>query len=290
MPTTMTTLRSGAWSTAVGLDTERGPVVIRFSATDDDFRTDALASRFAGPDLPIPHVYGIGSQGDRWWCVSQRMPGIHLDELDAEGITRVLPSLAATLVAIRSVSSADTQGYGGLDKLGNGRFATFADQLLEIAVDHPGERGGGWSQRLRQHHHAQSVFDTGIAILQELAAFSPPARELIHQDTINFNVTVAEDRISGIFDWGCAMWGDALYDLAWFRFWNPWYTQWASVNLPDHLEVMVGMHGPNSLQRMQCYLLHIGLGHIRYNAFTENWVAMDDVVRATDALLRDRQP
>ncbi len=286
-PTGITTLRSGAWSRAVGFESERGPMVIRFSATADDFRADELAARFASSFLPIPQVYGIGALGDRYWCISQRMPGIHLDDLDAQGMVEVLPSLTAMLRSMRDVSAADTYGYGGWDTNGNGRFASFAGQLLEVGVDNPGERGGGWSENLRQHAHAQSIFDAGMSSLRELVTFAPDVRQLIHQDTINFNVTVANGKISGIFDWGCAMWGDALYDLAWFRFWNPWYTQWASVNIPDQLERMVGVQGDHAHERMHCYLLHIGIGHIRYNAFTENWSAMTDVVHATDKVLRE---
>ncbi len=286
-PTAITTLRSGTWSSAVGVETASGPMVIRFSATCDDFRADQLASTFATTDLPIPRVLGIGQLGERWWCVSERMPGRHLDELDASGVELVLPSLAAMLRTMQAVSAEGTHGYGGWDEMGNGRFASFAEQLLDVAHDKPDERGGGWSIRLRPHSHAQSVFDAGMTELRRLAAFVPDVRQLIHQDTINFNVTVFDDRVSGIFDWGCVMWGDALYDLAWLRFWNPWYPQWSSVHLPEQLEEMVGIHGENANERMRCYLLNIGLGHIRYNAFIENWDGMNDVALATENLLQE---
>ena len=32
-------------------------------------------------------------------------------------------------------------------------------------------------------------------------------------------VLVDKERISGIFDWGCSLCGDHLYELAWFDFW-----------------------------------------------------------------------
>lgn len=286
-PTAIKEIRGGAWSSAVALDTKRGPMIMRFSETGDDFGSDQLASQYAGPDLPIPAVYGIGQIGDRWWCISQRMPGGHLDELNAEELEVALPSVAAMLRALRSVTSENTSGYGGWDANGNGRFKSFADQLLDVAIDVPGDRGGGWSVRLRLHPRAQSVFEAGISKLESLIPYVPSVRQLIHQDTINYNVTMAGNQISGIFDWGCAMWGDALYDLAWFRFWYPWYPQWASLDLPSTLEEMVGVEGEHHSERMACYLVHIAIGHIRYNAFTENWKAMNEVVDATQSLLRD---
>lgn len=287
-PISTETLRSGAWSSAIGLETAAGPMVLRFSMTNDDFRSDQLASRFATDELPIPAVSGTGRLEDRYWCLSQRMPGVHLDELDANQLTMVIPSLAAMLRAMRSVTDPHTSGYGGWDANGNGTFSTFADQLLGVEIDHgSGARGGGWSDRMRPHTHAQAVFGGGVSLLHDLVSFIPPDRQLIHQDTINFNVTVVDDRMSGIFDWGCAMWGDALYDLAWFRFWNPWYSQWAELNLPDRLEELVVPHGEHADDRMRCYLLHIGLMHIRYNAYIENWTSMDEVVIATEKLLRE---
>lgn len=287
-PNAIETLRSGAWSSANCLDTDRGPMVLRFSMTGDDFRADELARRFAGPNLPIPVVFGTGKLGDRFWCMSRRMPGIHLDELDAERLIEVLPSLATMLREMRAVKSEDTTGLGGWDMNGNGHFTSFADQLLDVANDSsPSERGGGWSERLRPHSHAQMVFDEGMIVLRDLVQHIPTVRQLIHQDTINYNVTVNQHQISGIFDWGCAMWGDALYDLAWFRFWNPWYPQWASIGVPERLEHLVGTDGSHAGLRMRCYLLHIGLMHIRYNALIENWTAMNEVVAETEKLLRE---
>ena len=261
-------------------------MVLRFSKTGDDFRADELASAFATATLPIPRVYGMGQLDDRFWCLSQRMPGVHLDQLDADQMREVLPSLAAMLRAMREVDSSGTSGFGGWDADGNGMFATFADQLLDVAVDNRGERGGGWSERLATHTRGQQVFDAGIWLLGELSQFVPDTRQLIHQDTINFNITVDHGRISGIFDWGCAMWGDALYDIAWFGFWDLWYPQWSSLNLPNTLLDLVGAEGDHIAERMRCYLLHIGVMHIRYNALIENERALNEVVDATSNLIK----
>lgn len=284
-PLAVESLRSGAWSSAFGLDTASGPMVLRFSNTGDDFRADELASEFSGPDLPIPRVYGTGQLDDRFWCLSERMPGIHLDELNADQMNVVIASLAAMLRAMRAVDSSHTTGFGGWDAKGNGTFSTFADQLLDVTVDTPGERGGGWSERLATHTRARQVFDAGVHLMEEYSHFVPDSRQLIHEDTINYNVTVSEGRISGIFDWGCAMWGDALYDLAWFNFWNPWYPQWSSLDLPTRLQEAVGAEGDHVAERMHCYLLHIGVMHIRYNALIENERALDEVATATSDLI-----
>lgn len=284
-PSSIESLRPGAWSSATAVSTESGEYILRLAQTPDDFRCDQFVAQFSSPHLPIPAVQALGQFGRQWFCISSRMPGRHLDELSAKEMERTLPSVADTLIAIRDVDSTATTGYGGWDADGNGTFASFADQLLDVAVDNPDERGGGWSAVLSQHPYEQGIFNRGLELLRELCGFVPDSRQLIHMDTINFNVVVQDDLISGIFDWGCAMWGDALYDLAWFRFWNPWYSQWAELDIPGYLERHVGIEGDHAEERMRCYLLHIGLGHIRYNAFVGTLESMNDCAKATEKLL-----
>ncbi len=279
------TLRSGAWSSAVAVSTPSGHYIVRFAATPDDFYCDAHASQYASDDLPIPRFHGIGQLDKRFWCISDRMVGVHLDELSNEQWKQTLPSVARMLIAMREVDTSGTFGYGGWDRNGNGTFASFADQLLDVGNDVPGSRGGGWRPYLDQHEFARRVFDDGLVKLREHCRFLSVERHLIHEDTLNYNVVVHNNRISGVFDWGTAMWGDAIYDLAWFRFWNPWYPQWAELDIPGYLEREVGVNGAHRDERMHCCLLHIGLMHIRYFAFLGNLDDMNDVARETGKLL-----
>lgn len=282
---TLETLRSGAWSSAIAATTHSGEYVVRFAVTPDDFFCDANAAAFSTDHLPIPRVYGIGEFDHRFWCISDRMPGVHLDELSTEQMKLTLPSLARMLIAIRDVDSPFSTGYGGWNNDGNGVFPSFADQLLDVENDVPDSRGGGWKQFLNQHNYARQIFSDGVILLNKLCVYLPTDRHLIHEDTINYNVVVDNNRISGVFDWGTAMWGDAVYDLAWFRFWNPWYPQWEVLGIPGYLEREVGIIGEHPEERMRCCLLHIGLMHIRYNAFLGNLDDMNDVAKATEKLL-----
>lgn len=285
IPTDTEVLRSGAWSAAIGVTTDKGKFVLRFSRTPDDFRCDQYASSFAGPDLPVPRVFGLGRLDERWWCLSERMPGEHLDDLSPSDLEATLPSLARMLIAIRAANSSGTHGYGGWDAHGNGYFASFAEQLLDVGIDRPSERGGGWQEFLSHHPYEHRVFQNGFAEMERLSTFLPATRQLIHQDTINFNVTVQDNCISGVFDWGCAMWGDAIYDLAWFQFWQSWYPHWPE-GFVSRLIDAVGIEGDHIAERMRCCMLHIGIGHIRYNAFLGDAKGMNDVAIATERLLR----
>src|SRR6185436_6439031 len=96
---------------------------------------------------------------------------------------------------------------------------------------------------------------------------------------INRNVLVSGDKISGIFDWGCSMYGDHLYELAWFEFLAPWYTELNLAYLESELEQRwreADYIPANKKNRMMSCRLHIGLDHLAYNAFTGNWSALSD--------------
>ena len=40
-------------------------------------------------------------------------------------------------------------------------------------------------------------------------------------------------RLEAVFDWGCSLAGDFLYEVAWFTFWAPWYPALDAIDLPD---------------------------------------------------------
>ena len=123
--------------------------------------------------------------------------------------------------------------------------------------------------------------------LARLAALIPEGaegRHLIHSDLLNFNVLVADGRISAVVDWGCAMYGDFLYDLAWFQFWAPWYPDWGGIDFRREAArhyASIGLAVPRFEERLTACQIHIGLAAQAYNAFRERWDALEETSRRT---------
>src|SRR5207247_2258152 len=74
-------------------------------------------------------------------------------------------------------------------------------------------------------------FDEAFGVMAPLVERCPELRHLIHADLLNFNVLVEDDRIGALLDWGSAMFGDFLYDLAWLSFWWPFFPKWSQVDV-----------------------------------------------------------
>ncbi|HEU0165581.1 MAG TPA: phosphotransferase, partial [Thermomicrobiales bacterium] len=124
------------------------------------------------------------------------------------------------------------------------------------------------------------TFDEAFAKLVDLAAIGPVERHLIHSDLLNFNALVEGDRISAIFDWGCMLYGDFLYDPAWFAFWAPWYPAWRGIDFRAETVkhcAAIGLDVPHFDERFRACAIHIGLSNAAYSAYKGRWEQAGEV-------------
>ncbi len=239
---------------------------------------------YATEDLPIPRVLAIGRAFGGYYAVSTRVYGSPIDHLNAEHWQATIPSTVAMLEALRLADVSGTTGYGGWGGDGQATHTSWSSHLLAVNNDTPDRRNYGWRQRLSESSDGEDAFVWGYALLQQIVDDATP-RHLYHADLMNRNVLVQDDKISGVFDWGCACYGDHLYDLAWFEFWAPWYPEKDIAALRAALEQrwrQIGYAPPNKTARLQACYLHIGLDHLAYNAWLGNW----ETLAATAAQMR----
>jgi hygromycin-B 4-O-kinase len=259
----------GAWSRCFGFSHEGAELVVRFGLHVEDFERDRLAARFASAHLPIPQVIEIDEALDAWYCISTRARGTPLEQLDATEWDVTLPSLLMTLDALRNVDVTTTSGYGGWNNEGNASHGSWPEFLAAVSRDRPESRTHGWRQRLIESH-GDAAFVSGYEQMLEVARAFSGKRSIIHNDLLNRNVLAADGQITSVFDWGCSLYGDFVYELATIVFWSPWYPAIEQIDVVsrtlDHYGGM-GLDVTNFRERLRCCLLHIGLEHIAYNAF-----------------------
>lgn len=278
-------LGRGEWSQAFAFRRGGEDYVIRFGAHLQDFAKDRLAAaRYACSALPVPSVIELGQASGGHYAISKRVFGEYIDDIDEIGMRALLPSLLAALDAIRLADISGTTGYGLWDADGTAPHPTWRAALRDVANDRPTDRIHGWRDRLVSSPVGIGPFEEAYDELQELAERIPQNRYLIHNDLLHYNVLVGAHRVAAVLDWGCGMYGDFLYDLAWFCFCRPWYPAWQRIDFQreaEHHYASIGLEVPGFDERLRCCQIHIGLGGQAYQAYAGNFADLKETARRT---------
>lgn len=271
---------AGEWSSAFSFTTAHGERVARFGRYRTDYEKDRIAAEFARPGLPVPAVLEIGEALGCVYAVSERAHGIGFDALDRAGYARVLPAVFDLVDALRTVTVPGGSGFGlwGADRIAPD--ASWREFLLHVERDEPGSRAHPWRPRLRAHPGAAERFDAGLALLQESLEVCPEARHVIHADLMGDNLLVSGKRVVAVVDWGNALYGDWVYDLARLTFWTPWFPELELLDLGARVAERFGSE-PDFEARLRCYHLHLGLEAQAYNAFTDRIDELESSGRRT---------
>jgi hygromycin-B 4-O-kinase len=266
-------LGAGDWSRAFSFRLDGRDLVARFGRHVEDFLKDRKAMGFARSGLPVPAVLDVGeSAPGLFYAISERRFGVFLEVFDERGWRAVLPALLGGLDALREVRPPGGSGVDWADE-SESAPTDWRRWLVESLEDRPGGRVSGWRATLRKAPDADEIFVSGERALRALLPACPEVRHLLHRDLLNRNVLVAEDasRLEAVFDWGCSLAGDFVYEVAWLTFWAPWYPALEAIDFRRAVEAhyaAVGLGVENFEERLTCYELHIGLEHIAYATFT----------------------
>jgi hygromycin-B 4-O-kinase len=147
-----------------------------------------------------------------------------------------------------------------------------------LAVDTHRPRLPGWRERLEAEPARERFFRETYDRLRALVEHMPEVRRLVHSDLLHYNVLVDGDRITAIIDWGSALFGDFVYDVAWLAFWSPWYPAWSSIDFAEEAArhyAAIGLEVPAYEVRLRGCQLHIGQDALAYQAFTGRWDEFD---------------
>lgn len=261
-------LDGGAWSDAFGFEHDGRRLVVRFGRHESDFRNDARATQYRSTAVPTPEVLHVGRADDAWCAISERMSGSFLEEATSAEWATLQPAVRAMLDALRTADTSDSRGYGGWVMGGDGSHDSWGAFLVSLGDDTGDSRGQGRQQALCDSPLGDGSFEEGRRLIRSLVG-DPVPRSVIHGDLLYRNVMFREDRLTGLFDWGCASYGDPLYDVAWFEFWAPWHPGIDPEPLAGHLRLVLSAEGVSSAafeRRYRACLVAIGRDHLTYHA------------------------
>ncbi|HVX30990.1 MAG TPA: aminoglycoside phosphotransferase family protein [Nitrolancea sp.] len=287
--TGITPIGAGAWSLAYRFEAEGVAHVIRWSQFPDNFERDAYATRYANDDLPIPPILSLGTAHGSYYAVSPFIDGNILEALTPEDFDATIPSLLRLLRALRRVDLSTTRGFGFWDGQGQAPFPTWHAFVLDDKNDAPGSLINGWRTKLETSPLDTADYDTLRTTLTTVMASVPEIRGLVHSDLLNRNVLAIPGRITGLLDWGSSFYGDPLYDIAWFVFYEPWYRHFGAIELAqrlldDYLDDPCADQRAIDARLLSC-LLDIGINSLAYLAFIEDWTGYAGIARYTRSLV-----
>ena len=280
----LTLLSGGEWSQAYSFIHQDRKYVLRWCNSSETFEKDAFASSFNSEAMLIPKIIYEGMKYDKYFAISEFAQGKFIETLIPIELEKTLPSLFNLFDALRNADLSKSTRYGGWDKSGIGGHKSWKEYLLDVKNDHNDALTHGWYTSLANSTLGTNIFDQLYSRLLSLVDQCPEVRELIHADLLNYNLLVSDNKISAVIDWQCSLFGDSLYDIAWFTFYAPWYPQLEAVQLCQkaiaHFE-SIATNTLNLKTRLLCYHLHIGLGSIAYNTFKKDWKAAQEVAEYT---------
>ncbi len=278
--TELTLLSGGDWSQAYSFMYQDKKYVLRWCHSSETFEKDTFASAFSNEAMPIPKVIDTGKQFDTYFAITEFAHGKFIDKLNAAEVQNLLPALLNLFDALRNVDLSGTTGYGGWDKNGMGSQKSWKDHLLGVngSDDNPERFTYGWYAKLANSPLGTGVFDDLFSQFERLVGKCPEVRQIIHSDLLNYNLVTLDNHISGVLDWQCSLYGDALYDVAWFTFYEPWYPEFGAMQLSQKLLAHFETSGDTThlKERLVCYQLHIALDSIIYNSAKQNWKNAQD--------------
>lgn len=280
-------LGDGAWSQVFSFNSEKDgkKYVMRWSKNRQTFDRDDLAFRlFNSSNLPLPQVFNVGEAGTLAYAISEFREGEFLESLPSDRLVKTIPSIISLFDGLRSVDLIKTTGYGFWDASGKGEYKSWKEYLMSVNQDQPKRLTYGWRDKLHGHAELKQGFDELYNELESHVTICPENRYLVHSDLINRNVLVKGERINAVLDWGSSVFGDYLYDLAWFVYYESYYPVFQRNKLIDNLKQHLNPSGAdttNLKERMVCYLLHIGLDSIGFNLYQDKLSEAQKVIKYT---------
>ncbi len=259
-------LQGGEWSSAYGFNVGSDQLVVRFGPYREDFEKEDVASTWRLPALPIPEVLEIGDAFGGAYIVSRRKQGVKLADVESSRVNSVVRNLVELLVSVQTIRLPGT-GYGiWLAPTCNAPYPSWRAYLQSVR-DRDESRLVDWRAKLSAFANGMETFSLGCEVFQAQLRHVPNTRHVIHADLLLNHLIAPDNSVSAIFDWGNAMAGDPLYDIAWIAACIPWFP---SIDRSHLLAVARSLFGVMfSEERLKIYEFHILLAEMPYLAFAD---------------------
>lgn len=228
--------------------------IFQIGGKREDYEKERYVSARYGAALPVRQVLWVDTvEEDSACCFSRYIPGHKAHDGDEAEREALVPALLELLETLASAALPPGARYGRYDPRGEALHPTWR-AFVEAVYD---------PEAYRWDALESTGFDCAVAG-RALAALSPflpdlplERPRLVHGDLGSQNLLTDGRRITGLIDWSLSLYGDPLYDIANFLFWNEQKLQPLTARLrEEYLRV------PDRRDRVYAYILRIALEEI----------------------------
>jgi hygromycin-B 4-O-kinase len=219
------------------------------------------ADRLEPLGVPAPKTITIKVRTEEYptYSVEEHSTGTNAASLSWKDQLRCFDSCLYQMAGLAiKIHSIRVEGFGPLDQNGCGQFSSWQAFLRSPAIVA--------LERIAWCDESDLALDelvgSASGLLYELSkSIAPGSARLLHGDLAPNNILLDGAKISGILDWGDALGGDPLYDLALFEF-------FCGTSAFARLLSEYDKHSPVSLAKEQetldCYRLSIALSKFNW--------------------------
>ena len=166
-------------------------------------------------DVLYPKTFGQGEEGPFKYCISERIKGSVVADLQAKQKIELLPDLVRVITDMNQIQlDSTTTGFGPLIPSGNGAYDAWESFIKAFYEENQtGTFWENWHELFRTSCLERDVFNEIYARLLTFSKYNSPHRYFVHGDCHEWNILSDGRSITGIIDGNC-MYGDFLIDIA----------------------------------------------------------------------------
>ncbi|MDG2195861.1 MAG: aminoglycoside phosphotransferase family protein [SAR324 cluster bacterium] len=244
---------------------ENQQYILRVNPNQSGFQKDRWCfQQFHSEELPIPEIVEIGSFSPYYaYSISHRLSGITLEDSASPTLQQLTPYVSQVWRVISQAPLPSSEGFGPFDEYGHATFSSW-QSFLQSTVHGKDQQ---WDHLFASNLLDATALEPVMQSYLQLTEHCPEERKLVHGDFGSNNVLINGQKITGVLDWDCALYGDPLFDVAGSFFWSPWLD---CMRIQSEFFQQTLKNETNFAVRQQCYQLRCGLEEIHENALAGN--------------------
>jgi hygromycin-B 4-O-kinase len=210
-------IQGGEMAQAFVFEHPDGPRVLRVNSfTNSGFLKDEFVARnFAGRGVRIPKTFLTGEVAPGiWFSVTERVPGVTLDQMISARNSRLEEEIVRTLAAIHAIP-IEGKGFGHWETSGEATSQSWREYVISFRNRY--DAGQLEEIPFFDRTSYRRLWDK----VNQLLEFCPEQRSLVHGDFSPTNLICKDHHITGVIDWQASMYGDPLFDVAWIELVSP---------------------------------------------------------------------